>query len=79
MKNNKNYSTGGGLSLAGVLTVVFVVLKLVGVINWSWWWVLAPLWISAIIVVALIVVVLTAAFLIDFRWNKGRRRDRWKR
>lgn len=79
MKNNKNYSAGGGLGLAGVLTFVFVVLKLVGVINWSWWWVLAPLWISAIIVVALIVVVLTAAFLIDFRWNKGRRRDRWKR
>jgi heme/copper-type cytochrome/quinol oxidase subunit 2 len=79
MKNNKNYSAGGGFGLAGVLTVVFVVLKLVGVINWNWWWVLAPLWISAIIVVALIVVVLTAAFLIDFRWNKGRRRDRWKR
>lgn len=79
MKNNKNYSAGGGLSLAGVLTVVFVVLKLVGVINWSWWWVLAPLWISAIAIIILLIVVLVAAFLIDYRWNKGRRRDRWKR
>jgi len=31
------------------LTIVFVVLKLVGVIDWSWWWVFSPLWISAII------------------------------
>lgn len=28
-----------------VLTIVFVVLKLIGIITWSWWWVLAPLWI----------------------------------
>ena len=36
----------GGIGIAGVLTIVFVVLKLVGVIAWSWWWVLSPLWIS---------------------------------
>jgi len=30
----------------GLLTIAFVVLKLIHVINWSWWWVLAPLWIS---------------------------------
>ena len=35
-----------GLGLAGVLTIVFVVLKLIGVIDWSWWWVLSPIWIS---------------------------------
>jgi hypothetical protein len=48
---------GGGLGLAGVLTVVFVVLKLTGLIAWSWWWVLAPLWItiSAGLLVLLIV------------------------
>lgn len=36
----------GGLGIVGVLTIVFVVLKLVGVIAWSWWWVLSPLWIA---------------------------------
>ena len=35
-----------GLSLGGVLTIIFVILKLIGVIEWSWVWVLAPLWIS---------------------------------
>lgn len=44
--SNKSYKTSGGLSLASVLTIVFVVLKLVHVINWSWLWVLSPLWIS---------------------------------
>ena len=28
----------------GLLTVVFVVLKLCGVVDWSWWWVLSPIW-----------------------------------
>ena len=34
--NNKKNNTSGGLGLGGVLGVVFIVLKLVGVINWSW-------------------------------------------
>jgi hypothetical protein len=38
--------TGGGIGIVGALTLIFVVLKLVGVIGWSWWWVLSPLWIS---------------------------------
>ena len=46
-----------GVALADVLLVVFIVLKLVGVINWSWWWVLSPLWISIIIAIILVVVV----------------------
>ena len=50
-------TTSGGIGLASVLTIVFVVLKLVDVISWSWWWVLSPLWISAILgVFALLVV-----------------------
>lgn len=36
--------SGGGLGLGGVLFVVFLVLKLTHVIDWSWWWVTAPLW-----------------------------------
>ena len=34
----------------GVLFIVFLILKLTAIINWSWWWVTAPLWIPAIIV-----------------------------
>jgi len=39
----------GGISFAGLLTIVFIVLKLTGTIAWSWWWVLSPLWVSFII------------------------------
>lgn len=36
----------GGVGFVGLLTIAFIVLKLTGVIAWSWWWVLSPLWIS---------------------------------
>ena len=39
----------GGLDILGVCTVVFIILKLTGNINWSWWWVLSPEWIGLII------------------------------
>lgn len=45
--------------LGTLLTVAFVVLKLCGVIDWSWWWVLAPVWIPfAIVIVALILILI---------------------
>lgn len=45
------------MGLADVLSIVFIVLKLTGVIAWSWLWVLSPWWIS--IVIALIILVCT--------------------
>ena len=43
--------------------VAFVVLKLMGYIDWSWWWVLSPLWIGAAFVLAFTVLV-TAIYVI---------------
>jgi len=43
---SSNSSSSSGLSLGGVLFVIFLVLKLIGVIDWSWWWVFSPLLIS---------------------------------
>lgn len=57
-------SGGGGLGIVGVLTIVFVVLKLAGVIAWSWWWVLSPLWISFILWLVLVVIIATGAVLV---------------
>lgn len=51
MKEKSNGS-GGGIGFAGLLSVVFITLKLLGVIEWSWIWVLAPLWIPIVLVVA---------------------------
>jgi len=45
---NKEINTGG-ISVTGLLGVAFVVLKLTGVIDWSWGWVLAPFWIPLVI------------------------------
>ena len=39
-------STGGGLGLPMLLFIIFLILKLTHVIDWSWWWVTAPLWIA---------------------------------
>lgn len=47
MSTSRNERSGSnGVGFAGLLTIVFIVLKLCGVIDWSWVWVLAPIWIS---------------------------------
>jgi hypothetical protein len=38
-------NTSSGMGIGMILFIVFLVLKLTGVINWSWWWVTSPLWI----------------------------------
>lgn len=43
---SNNSTNGGGIGFCGLLTIVFIVLKLTNYIDWSWWWVLSPLWIS---------------------------------
>ena len=40
-------SASGGISLSGAVFIVFLVLKLTGAIDWSWWWVTCPLWLPA--------------------------------
>lgn len=52
---NKTYNKNG-VGFCGLLTIAFVVLKLCGVINWSWVWVLAPLWISWSIALVLVII-----------------------
>lgn len=42
MSNNSSSSSSGGIGFLGLLTIVFIVLKLCGVINWNWFWVLSP-------------------------------------
>ena len=40
----------------GLLVVVFITLKLIGVISWSWWWVLAPIWVPMAIALVILIV-----------------------
>ncbi len=55
--SNTNSSTSGGIGFAGLLTIVFITLKLCNVIAWSWWWVLSPIWISLGLVLGIIAIV----------------------
>jgi hypothetical protein len=61
MSNNSVKSNGIGF--CGLLTVAFVVLRLCSVITWSWWWVLAPIWLpaAAMMLTLLIVTIIAAA------------------
>jgi hypothetical protein len=55
--SNTNSSTSGGIGFAGLLTIVFITLKLCNVIAWSWWWVLSPILISLGLVLGIIAIV----------------------
>lgn len=55
--------TKGGIGFTGLLTIAFIVLKLCGVINWTWVWVLSPLWISFGLVVLIVVFALVVALV----------------
>lgn len=52
-------TTYSGIGFTGLLQIAFIVLKLCNVINWSWWWVLAPIWIP--LALGLLLIVLGAA------------------
>lgn len=68
MENKNSSGVGGGVGFCGMLTIVFIVLKLVEVISWSWLWVLAPVWIPvAIGITALIVYVIVSLVTAIFR------------
>jgi len=42
-----------GIGFGGALTLIFITLKLMGYIHWSWWWVLCPVWIPIAFVATL--------------------------
>ena len=56
---------GGGIGLGTILTVVFIVLKLCGVIDWKWIWVIAPFWISLCLGLLLTIIMLIIFFIIN--------------
>lgn len=49
MRDNWESSKSNGITFCGLLAVAFIVLKLTGVISWSWLWVLGPLWVPLIV------------------------------
>ena len=60
----KNSSGTVGMGFTGTLTIVFITLKLIGVIDWGWAWVLSPIWISAILTIGIFMVALIVGLII---------------
>ena len=54
MSDNSNNNGGKSIGFFGLLGIAFIVLKLCGVIDWSWWWVLSPIWIPVALVALLV-------------------------
>ena len=65
MSNSSTSSSTGGIGFVGLLTILFIGLKLTGYIAWSWWWVLSPIWITSIIFVLVVVVAALVAWKVS--------------
>lgn len=65
--SSSSSSSSGGIGVVGLLGVAFVVLKLLGFIDWSWWWVTAPFWGGFVLFTVIVVVMLCFA-----GWLKSR-------
>lgn len=76
MTNTTTVQSGGGLGLATVLTIVFVVLKLTGNIAWSWWWVFSPILISWALFLLIVLIGLTVLAVMRARETDEQRRAR---
>lgn len=63
MSDEKTKVSKSGIGFSGLLTIAFIVLKLCHVIDWSWWWVLSPLWISVGLTIILLLIILIVSIL----------------
>lgn len=58
-------TTNGGIGFTGVLAILFIGLKLTGVIQWSWLWVLSPLWLPWVVVLVVAFFIFLTALIIE--------------
>lgn len=61
----ENSSSSNGIGFTGLLTVLFIALKLLGKINWSWWWVLSPIWIAGGIILLFLLGLVVVMLWVD--------------
>ena len=72
MRNEKR--TSGRIGFGSELLLTFIILKLVGVIDWSWWWVLSPIWIPVVLLLAVSILLFVVYRIVKhFRLKNGLR------
>ena len=62
-------NTSSGVGFGGLLTILFIGLKLGGVINWSWWWVLSPIWLPIAVLLFIVALLFLVKVLLEL-WEK---------
>ena len=62
-RKDSNQAVTTSFPIASILAIVFVVLKLTNNVDWSWWWVLSPLWIPLAIIAILFAVIFILLFV----------------
>lgn len=72
MKNDNNTSGGSGIGFIGLLTIVFITLKLLGVIKWSWLWVLSPLLICPLIILTIFLMMIFTSVILKNSRKKNK-------
>lgn len=75
--NKTVYISGPAFPILGALGLIFITLKLIGVIDWAWVWVLAPFWIPFAIVLGILIIGLIIYgiwYLVTGRKEKNRKR-----
>jgi hypothetical protein len=65
---SESSSASGGIGFVGLLTLLFIGLKLTGYITWSWLWVLSPLWISICMGIVLFIIFLVFMYIVKIRF-----------
>ena len=69
---NNEKTTSGGIGFGSALLLTFIILKLVGVIDWSWWWVLSPIWIPVVLLLAVSILLFVVYRIVKyFRLKNG--------
>jgi hypothetical protein len=66
--NERTTQSSGSIGFLGLLTIVFVILKATGFLDWSWWWVFSPVWIPTFAILSLALSVIVFA-VIETLWK----------
>jgi len=70
-------SSSSGIGFSGLLTIVFITLKLLNYITWEWKWVLAPLWVPIVVILTILVLVAIISLItMTYKDYKGKKRKR---
>jgi len=75
--NSHCHTSSSSIGFCGLLTILFITLKLLDKISWSWFWILSPIWIPILIVLTIFLIVIIAIAIGTL--FKQKRRKKWQK